>query len=82
MKTKILPALLLGAALLAGCTGKKPAAVTPVVSGPPMDSCNVVQVVPAPNPTIVALLPPVTESDHILGNPQAKITIIEYSDYL
>lgn len=82
MKTKILPALLLGAVLLAGCAGQKPAASTMDLNGPPMEGCSVKQVVPDPNPTIQALLPPVSDNDHILGKRGAKITIIEYSDYL
>ena len=72
MKTKILPALLLGAVLLAGCAGQKPAASTMDLNGPPMEGCSVKQVVPDPNPTIQALLPPVSDDDHILGKRGAK----------
>jgi hypothetical protein len=80
MRIKFLPALLLGAALLAACnpvgqTTKKP------VSGPPMEGCKVVDVVPQPDPTLASLIPSVSEKDHIEGNQAASVTFIEYSDY-
>ena len=40
-----------------------------------------VDVVPTANPTIEALIPAVTEKDHILGSKEASVTFIEYSDY-
>ena len=79
MRTKLLPALLLGAALLAACSPG--AATKQVVTGPPMEGCKVVDVVPQPNPTIEALVPAVTDQDHILGSKTASVTILEYSDY-
>jgi hypothetical protein len=81
MRTKVLTALLLGAVLLAACS---PAAATnqkQKVSGPPMDGCQVVDVVPKVDPTIEALVPAVTDKDHIQGAKAAKVTFLEYSDY-
>lgn len=34
----------------------------------------------APQPNQAVELDPITEKDHLLGNPQAKVTIVEYSD--
>lgn len=81
MRSKLLPLFIMGAFLLAACTGPKPTASTVDLSGPPMDHCTVKQLVPDPNPTIEAMLPPISDSDHVMGSKQAKVTIIEYSDY-
>jgi hypothetical protein len=81
MLKKVLPALLLGAVLLAACAPKTNNETKQKVSGPPMDGCKVVDVVPASNPTIEAMVPAVTEKDHILGSKEAQVTFLEYSDY-
>ena len=80
MRKKNILGLLLGAVLLTACA---PQASAPQeeFSGPPMDGCTVVDVAPVPNPTIQALIPAVSESDHILGAKEARVTFIEYSDY-
>jgi cyclophilin family peptidyl-prolyl cis-trans isomerase/protein-disulfide isomerase len=39
--------------------------------------CTIVGLLPDP----VAGLPEVNETDHLIGNPNAKVTIIEYSDF-
>ncbi len=31
---------------------------------------------------VIAAIPPVTDQDHMRGNPEAKITIMEYSDFM
>jgi len=31
---------------------------------------------------VIAAMPPVTDQDHMRGNPEAKITIMEYSDFM
>ena len=36
---------------------------------------------PPPAPAAAKPLPPVTDKDHVLGNPNAPITIVEYSDF-
>ena len=36
---------------------------------------------PAVDPTVVALFPPITEKDHVQGPATANVTIVEYSDY-
>ncbi len=81
MRTKVLTALLLGAVLLAACSPNAAPTQKQKVSGPPMEGCLVVDVVPKPNPTIEALIPAVTEKDHIQGSKEAKVTFLEYSDY-
>jgi len=50
-------------------------------SGAPMQGCQPVALVPTPNPTITALIPPVSAAEHILGAQDALVTIVEYSDY-
>ncbi len=60
--------------------GKTPVPTTvPVALGKLGDptACNVVGMLPDPNPS----LPPVSNSEHVQGNPDARITILEYSDY-
>jgi hypothetical protein len=81
MRKIILPALLLGAVLLAACSSQNTPGKKQQVSGPPMDGCKVVDVIPQPDPTLAAMIPAVTEKDHILGAKEAKVTFIEYSDY-
>jgi hypothetical protein len=48
-------------------------------------NCTVVSsIFPTPNPTQasqVSLFKPVSDSDHILGNKEASITFLEYSDF-
>ena len=77
MLKKALPLLVLTTLLLASCNFNP---FQTKVSGPPMQGCRVVDVLPKPNPTITALIPAVTASDHILGAKDAPITILEYSD--
>lgn len=44
--------------------------------------CQVVSLSPTPGPTQVSLFPPPQDTDWILGsNPEATLTIIEYSDF-
>jgi cyclophilin family peptidyl-prolyl cis-trans isomerase/protein-disulfide isomerase len=78
MLKKLLPILLLAAFVLTAC---KPAATpAPLAGGPPME-CKVSALVPTPNPTIEALIPAVSDEDHILGAKDAMVTIVEYSDF-
>lgn len=81
MRKVLLPALLFGAVLLAACSPNAAEAPRQKVSGPPMEGCQVVNAVPKPDPTLEALIPPVSEGDHIEGNKAARVTFIEYSDY-
>jgi protein-disulfide isomerase len=66
----------------------KLAAVTPQTqptSGDSNANCTVVgSILPTPNPTEAAqaaLFKPVSDSDWVLGNMEAPITFLEYSDY-
>lgn len=80
--------LLLTALALGACTQATPAATetptaeaaTAVATGAPAGpaTCSVVSL--APNPTIVALFPPVAEDDWITGSFDAPVTFLEYSE--
>jgi cyclophilin family peptidyl-prolyl cis-trans isomerase/protein-disulfide isomerase len=78
MLKKLLPFILLSAILLTGCGPASPSSLP--ASGAPMD-CKVVSLVPTPKPAVLAVIPPVSPSDHILGAKDALVTIVEYSDY-
>lgn len=44
-------------------------------------NCTVVSMQPTPNPTEQSLVPPVSDTDWVKGAKNAKVTIIEYSDF-
>lgn len=44
-------------------------------------NCTVVSRQPTPSPTEQSLIPPVSETDWVSGAKNAKVTIIEYSDF-
>ena len=79
MIRKFVPLLLAAAFALSACQPKS--GVVAIPDGPPMEGCQVVDTMPQPDPTIQALIPAVTENDHVLGNNEAKVTFSEYSDY-
>lgn len=71
----LLVGVVLGVSLGGGITvggggGGAVAANPPAVPTPPA----------APAPT-AGPLPPVTDKDHVRGNPKAKVTVVEYSDF-
>lgn len=43
--------------------------------------CTVITKKPTPGPTAESIFPPVSDADHVKGPENAKITIIEYSDF-
>ncbi len=43
--------------------------------------CTVISRQPTPDPAAESIYPPVTEADHVKGPDDAKVTIIEYSDF-
>jgi hypothetical protein len=47
----------------------------------PDSGCTVVTQKPTPGPTAESIFPPVTETDWVKGPADAKVTIIEYSDF-
>ncbi len=47
----------------------------------PDPGCTVVTKKPTPGPTAESIYPPVTDTDHVKGPKDAKVTIIEYSDF-
>ncbi|OGN98952.1 MAG: hypothetical protein A2Z71_00740 [Chloroflexi bacterium RBG_13_50_21] len=47
----------------------------------PDPGCTVITRKPTPGPTEESIYPPVSESDHVKGPDNAKVTIIEYSDF-
>lgn len=96
MKKLILPFLILTGLVLYACSGKaettstatsRPAPTT-VLTVPadnglagPESGCTVVTRRPTPGPTQQSLFPAVGENDWALGPADAKVTIIEYSDF-
>jgi hypothetical protein len=66
---------------LSACRPAGPAPLPTPTSGPPMAGCQVAGLVPDLNPTMTAAIPPIGPDDHLLGNPQAKITLLEYGDF-
>lgn len=56
------------------------ATVAPIASKIPAD-CAVSPVLPVPDASFVAALPPVNEQDWMLGPASAQVTLIEYTDY-
>lgn len=87
MRKSWLIVIFLAAALLAGCAQAKPTAQavklvpTEDPNTPKMD-CQVVSVKPTQGPTEVSMFPPPSKDDWTLGNnPDAMMTIIEYSDF-
>ncbi len=47
----------------------------------PDSGCTVITKKPTPGPTAESIYPPVTEADHAKGPADARVTIIEYSDF-
>lgn len=47
----------------------------------PDSGCTVVTQKPTPGPTAESIFPPVSDSDWVKGPANAKVTIIEYSDF-
>jgi hypothetical protein len=47
----------------------------------PDSGCTVVARRATPGPTQESLFPPVTKDDHVKGSENARVTIIEYSDF-
>jgi hypothetical protein len=47
----------------------------------PASSCTVITQKPTPGPTPESIFPPITSSDWVKGPANAKVTIIEYSDF-
>lgn len=53
---------------------------TPLPTSAPAE-CKVYPSFPTPDPTFESLIPPITEKDWSIGPENAKITILEYSDF-
>jgi protein-disulfide isomerase len=47
----------------------------------PASGCTVISQKPTPGPTAETVYPPITASDWVKGPSDAKVTIIEYSDF-
>jgi hypothetical protein len=47
----------------------------------PDAGCTVIAREPTPGPTAESIYPPVGDADHVKGPADAKVTIIEYSDF-
>jgi hypothetical protein len=85
MLRKLVPALCLAALVFSACApAPAPSAhllIKTVTSGPPMSGCRLVNPIPSPNATLAAALPAVSDTDHIRGAKDARVTILEYSDF-
>jgi len=84
MKSKILIMLVLAALLLSACQPAQtstPSEASEAASGEPMNGCRVTGSQLQPNPTLVALFPAVSEEDWVIGPSDARVTILEYSDF-
>ena len=47
----------------------------------PDPGCTVVTLKPTPGPTQASAFPPISDTDWVKGPAEAKVTIIEYSDF-
>jgi hypothetical protein len=47
----------------------------------PDSGCTVITQKPTPGPTAESIFPPVSDTEHVKGPADAKVTIIEYSDF-
>jgi len=66
----------------ADVTAEPPRATLPqAASGEPMNGCRVTGSSLQPNPTLVALFPAVTENDWVKGPSDARVTILDFSDF-
>ncbi len=81
--------LLLLSLLLAACSSAPAAIPTATVTPAPaptaaadVPQCTIEASLPAIDPDEAARFAPVTETDWIRGNPDAKITLLEYSDFM
>ena len=97
MRKSIMLLFLLAAVILSGClaqgqttspssTNSQPAPtivlkVPAQTSLAPVSGCTVVSQKPTPGPTQPPTYPLVSESDWVKGLANAKVTIIEYSDF-
>jgi cyclophilin family peptidyl-prolyl cis-trans isomerase/protein-disulfide isomerase len=80
MLKKVLPFLIFLTMTLAAC--KPSSATAPVMpAGPAMEGCKVAALLPTPDPTLLKTIPAAVDTEHIRGSKDAKITIIEYSDF-
>lgn len=66
-------------------TGSNPvptvALIPPSQQTLPDSGCTVVTKKPTAGPTAASIYPPITETDWVKGPADAKVTIIEYSDF-
>ncbi len=56
-------------------------AATTQVGAYPESSCTAVTKKPTAGPTIASIYPPVSSADWVKGPADAKVTILEYSDF-
>lgn len=79
-----LAAVLLGACIPQSAfttTATPPSSAAAALSPSGPAACRVVNLLPTPGPSEIALYPPPTESDWKLGPDTAQVTFMEYSDF-
>ena len=97
MRKVYLISLIVATLVLAGCSPQvkatptattMPSPVPTTVSTNPTQAilsydsgCTAISKEPTPGPTQASLIPPVSDTDWVKGPANAKITIIEYSDF-
>lgn len=85
MRKTMVAFILLTVLVLSACSAQSTEVARPDSVAEPIQldipTCSSVSVSPPVDPTLQALVPPVSEEDLTTGNPEAKITILEYSDF-
>lgn len=86
MMKRVILFLVASVLFLTACAPKTPtqapaAEVKQQPSGPAMEGCSVVDLLPTPDPELAKLIPEVQKDDHVLGSASATVTFIEYSDF-
>ncbi len=88
-----LPILLLAAVALAACAPAAPPQAPTATAAPTQPAappataegamqCRLESILPTPDPAQAARFAPVTEKDWIQGRADAKVTLLEYSDFM
>jgi protein-disulfide isomerase len=85
MRSKIPIVIVLAALLLSACQPAQTSTLgetgEPTETSQPMPGCRVTGSQLEPNPTLVALFPAVSEKDWVIGPSDARVTILEFSDF-
>ncbi len=85
MRNPMVAFCLLAVLALSACGAQSTVVAQPGPTSEPirldLPTCSSLSVSPPVDPTLQALVPPVSEEDWTEGKPDAPITILEYSDF-